>query len=371
MSAAPAKPNPIVTGASFVVGIFTRNLGAKISALILAVVVWFTVRQDIEQTVTVRAQVDTSALVLEGLMPMEGFATRVTATFTGPNSEIAKVREEGNETEISLSVGRADMLDKLRQTFEFRIENGNVEHGFSDEVHLVSIDPAVIKFQVAVKEEREIPVREPITEGVPAEWQLEGKIKFTDKIFLQGPKDRLDALDTVPTKPIRVAHKLTGNGERDSIELTGFLDLTDEIEKERIRPVRNQRIAYTAVFRRTRVPQDIPVPFVVKYESLDGKVRLEVDRSGPVQLQPEGLMITLTFKGSQAYLDKVKEGVKDGRIRAYVRAEDNEDFRNGKEGGGGRISPVRLEMPDELRRRVSFKQPDLSLTCRIVPIVPR
>ena len=68
MSAAPAKPNPIVTVASFVVGVFTRNLGAKISALILAVVVWFTVRQDIEQTVTVRAQVDASALALEGLM---------------------------------------------------------------------------------------------------------------------------------------------------------------------------------------------------------------------------------------------------------------------------------------------------------------
>ena len=155
-----------------------------------------------------------------------------------------------------------------------------------------------------------------------------------------------------------MAKRLRGDDERERIELTGLLDLTDEIETRRIRPRRNQRIEYKAVFRRTRVPREIDLPYGVKYESLGSKVRLEIiPNTTVVKQRDDTYTIKLTFTGSRADLDKVEEGVKDRTIRAYVRAEDSEDYRNGKEGGGGYISSVRLEMPDDLRRSISFEQP--------------
>ena len=361
MSAAPTRPSPVVRFLSVLVGIFTRNLGAKIAALIMAVVVWFTVRQDITLEVTLPVQIrglSASDLQPHGLMPVGTHETDVEVTFEGPRSDIDKIRK-GDRARILLRVLPGNLGGEDRRSIDFSLRARNVEHPYAESVEIIRMEPETIRLLVAVKVRKKMPVHRPTFDGSLGEWKLEGDLVFTQEITVSGPKDVIDGLTDIATKPIPVGELLRGNGEENRRTLEGILDLANDLEKERVRAERGEVIEYTATFIRSRVPESIKVPFVVKYESLDSNVSLVIATNKTVERTDDGLQIELRFTGRKADLENIRKGVEEKSIRAFIRAEDFKEFVDGKIGEGGSFTgTVRLEMPDVLYRRVTVTQPE-------------
>ena len=306
-----------------------------------------------------------SDLEPHGLMPIGTHETDVEVKFKGPRSDIDKIRK-GDRARILLRVLPGNLGGEDRRSIEFSLRARNVEHPYAESVEIISMEPETIQLLVAVKVQKKMPVHRPAFDASLGEWKLEGDPVFTPEITVSGPKDVIDGLTDIATKTIPVGELLRGNGEENRRTLEGILDLADDLEKKLVRARRGEVIEYTANFARSQVQESIKVPFFVKYESLDSTVRLVIDTNKTVERTDDGLQIELGFTGRKTDLENIRKGVEEKSVRAFIRAEDFKEFVEAKIGEGGSFpGNVRLEMPDDLYRRVTVTQPergDVSVT---------
>lgn len=358
MSAAATKRSlPVVIG-DFCLGVFTRNLGAKTAALVLAVVVWFTVRQDLTRAHEMTARVSIPDLAAEGLMVIEPPPQTVEVKFSGPTSEIERLTKSGTAG-ILLSVTEGDLLGKARGTVEFSIDRGNLRHLEGEEIEISEVKPEKILVVLARRDRRELPVRQPRVEGDLQEWEVE-RITVTPKVTVTGPADRLAELTEVEPEPIRADRILMGSGEEERVPYDSFHDLADVHRRNLIQPAGSEQIRVQAELKRTRVPEDFEIPYEILY-SQERKFTLEIIPSDIVQRKPGDVFtIKLTFSGSRSDLDRIREGLakEPPTIRAFVRAEDCDGYVKQDPDFQGFPGEVRVVMPEDLMRHVTVTKPD-------------
>ncbi len=115
MSANPTSahsPGWFSTAASFLVGVFTRNLPAKLAALVLALLVWFTVRQDITANHTAD-QCRVISSLPPGLIWIDTPPEYVKVKFSGPRSRMSDILKDPEGTRISLRVQESDLVGQF------------------------------------------------------------------------------------------------------------------------------------------------------------------------------------------------------------------------------------------------------------------
>jgi hypothetical protein len=359
MSATATKRSAPAAVWDFCIGVFTRNLGAKTAALILAVVVWFTVRQDLTRPLEIPARVSIPNLAAEGLMLIEAPPTTVDVTFSGPVSEIQRLSKIGT-ARLNLGVTKGDLLGKPRGTVEFSIDRGNLRHLEGNEIEITEIKPEKILAVIARRDRRELPVRQPKIEGDLKEWEVDGKITVTQKVMVTGPADRLAELAEVEPEPIRADRILTGNGEEERFTYEATHDLADVHRKSLIQPDGSEQIRVHVEFKRSRVTEPFELPYEIHY-SQARELSLEIIPGGLVKRQPGDVFtIRLRFKGSRSDLDRIRESLAKvpPTIRAWVRAEDCDGYVKQDPDFQGYPGEVRVDMPEDLRRRVILVKPD-------------
>jgi hypothetical protein len=337
-------------------GIVTRNIPAKVAALVLAFVVWFTVAQDL--TSTFPDEKTAIEVVLDsGLMLVADAPTEGKVVFRGPTSQINLLRREARRR-IRLAVTHGDLAGQPENALTFSVDRGNILHAYGEEVEIVSVDPSPIILRVGIEETRQVSVRRPEVVGLPDEWEAEVGLKVPD-VRVKGPTTVFAELTEVKSEPVQAAALL--EGREDELEFTseGVLELAREYRDRYVRLVEGQRIEFSATFRRSREPREITLPFFVYDKEPNGPVIVEPSASGAVEKSTEGWTVRITFTGSRTALDALEEAAEKGEVRAYVRAEDCGQYANGKDAEEGTwgIDQQDLRVED-LPPGVSFRYPD-------------
>ena len=107
MSAAAQSPSLLAGIGGFVVGMFTKNLVAKLFALVLAVVIWLTVGRGL--SLDHRDETVVMVNLPPGLMLLDDAPEPREVQFRGPTSQINAVRRY-DRPEIRLQVPTARLL---------------------------------------------------------------------------------------------------------------------------------------------------------------------------------------------------------------------------------------------------------------------
>ncbi len=353
-AAARPRRRPFAGLSSFVVGMFTRNLGAKIAALVLAWLVWFTVRQDITgEYLDRRARIH--PILDDGLMLVQKPPEPVTVKWVGPSSRVRELQSR-DFTEVQLRVRRNDLTGN-RGTFLFSVDQGNLGHPYGNEVRIDEIEPGPITLKVAVRAVRTLPVRPPEVRGLPVEWTVKDLKLLTTQVTVTGPRDVLQTLTDAKPAPITVGRDVRIRGDREEEVFDGLtLDLDPDLKARYVGISGRKKIAYRLVLVRSGEERSLAVPFTVYYETGDLDSVLEPQPSDALKSTDGGWQIVLTFIGARSDLEAVAKEVAAGSIRAYVRASDAAANQPGERFYGQNLT-VFLEGMADFAGRVRFRPP--------------
>jgi len=346
--------------ARFVVGCFTRNLYAKSAALVLAVVVWVFVRQDITDDYTPERPTEVKVAGLEelGLMLIEHEHRRVKVQFEGPISRIDAIRQDEGTT-IRLVIRPADLQDRDRATLTFSPEFGNIAHAYGDSVKIRLVDRPSIRLTVARKTRKPVRVELPEIEGDLGEWTLDDLQLETPEIMVTGPLDELEKRDSLKPEPIDVEEILGPVGEeklRYPVQ-SRRLGLDPTYSAMHIRMEPGEQILYSAVFTRSRAPESMWVPFRIHAVNGDWPVRIVPHPSEILTENEDGTWrVLLTFKGNPSDLKDLRAAAEAGEVQAYVWAMEFVPYRDRTEGRDA-VDLVRLQLPPSLWGKIRFDQP--------------
>jgi len=343
-------------GASFFVGVFTKNLPTKIAAFILAILVWFTVRLELmePQKATMRLELDFE----EGLMLAGDSPPKVMVELEGPRPDIAAF-EKITEPVLSLRILGSDLRELLEAQLEFGLDNDDLDRfrmPFESDIRVKRVYVSKeggswpISVKIAVRTEAEVAVVMPKLEGLPDEWEPRIEL-LTPTVRVEGPAGWFTANDKVAADSIHVTSILANRQDQDEVQVSErSLDLDPALAEVFVRLARGQHIRYRGSFRKSKVTEDIPVPF----------------RSDILKKEDGGYSLLLTFTGTPSDLEKLKQAVADGGVYAYVLAEDFGPYREeGVEEARDYVQPVRVEIHSDiftdLATRVGFEQPSSSV----------
>jgi hypothetical protein len=337
-----------------ILGVPFGHLPEKIAALLLALLVWFTIRQELTETATLpvvlKPDLGPGVILLETLRPFEK------ASFSGPRAQIETMKKLAN-TAVTLRVREEDLLGQEQATITFSVERGNLRHEYGPDVVIEATDPPVpIELKVAIRRTKEVTAKVPAVTGLPGGW--ESKVEMlTTSIGVVGPAPVLRDLTTVEAEPIDGAEILRSRGTREDIDRMTIERRLSPAEKEkRLALAEGETIRCQVTLTRPRDTREFVLPFSVRFERPDWPVTLVPSKTDVLQQDGTGWQVRISFAGAKADIDQLATAVADGQVRAYVVAEEFEAYRNQEE-GRGYLQPVRLEMPDPLRRRVSFVPP--------------
>ncbi len=350
------RPRPGLPAAalSWFAGVFVRHLPSKVAALVLALLLWFTIRQELTETETfeVRVEVDLPA----GLMLVDTYRPYSRVQFRGPRAQIETLKKLEN-TVVTLRVRAEDLLGQDQATLAFSVERRNLRHSYGPDVAVVGTEPAApIELRVAARQEKTVPVLTPRVENLPQEWEARVDLT-TPNVRLTGPAPVVRALTGVEPEPVNAEDILARRGAREDIERLPLERRLSPAERARLLTLaEGETIRCLVTLTRSRVPKDFTVPFTVYFERSDWPVTLVPNETDRLKKSGDGWTILLTFSGTPADLEILAEAVAAGQVRAYVFAEDFEAYRQVEE-DRGYLEPVHVEMPDTLRRRVVLKAP--------------
>jgi hypothetical protein len=326
----PAKPGLPARTLSFLVGVFTRNLPVKLAALLLALIVWFTVRQDLTaEYVAEHCQVVSD--LPPGLVWLDPPPKELKVTFRGPRSQIDAVKKS---TSILLDVRVEDLLGGREARITFTPERGNVRHAYGEDIEISSLDGASIELRVAKREKKRVAVLPPAVAGVPTrDWRVEVSI-LTPEITVFGPRSSLDQVSDIQPEPVDASWLFEG---RTTVEPVGPVTIRlsppAALEELRIGLAEDAVLECKLDFPLNIRTESMVVPFEIWDNRPNPDLQVRLKEVGLVRRSGERFELELEFQGAPSDLVALRRAVeRGGEVIAYVLTEDSEGYRTGAEG---------------------------------------
>ena len=175
-----------------------ENLGVKLVALVLAVVVYLHVYTERPATMLVAFPVQLTdlpeSLAVDGPLP-----GTVQAELRGTGKQLIRLKLTEPRIKISLAgigTGR----------FERTVSSDDLPLIPSDRLEIQRlIGPRIIDLQIDRKATRELPVAARVTGAPPAGYEWTGAVLVTpDRVTVRGPARRLAELDSITLQPVRI-----------------------------------------------------------------------------------------------------------------------------------------------------------------------
>ncbi len=205
----------------FARGVITNNLGLKVAALIVAIVIWLFAKG--EEAANRHFSVP---LVLrnipEGVTTVERPPETVDVIFTGANKELLKLRLWGEPCAVIDMTGAA-----AGRVFRVGLSAANVifPHGARVSV-LEIVDPKSLDLEMDELVEKRLPV-EPVVVGELAEgyYMLASPVSVPDEVSVFGPKRIVRGLEKVRTAALDLSGRRSRVEAARSIEFDGLWNL--------------------------------------------------------------------------------------------------------------------------------------------------
>ncbi|MBN2345327.1 MAG: YbbR-like domain-containing protein [Candidatus Aminicenantes bacterium] len=174
-----------------------NNWGLKLSALLLAVLVWGIIsgreRTFSERTLKIPVEV---ANVSENVEVVSLRPEEVSIALRGASKFVAAYRAESQPIRIDLS--NIKERSKLNYFAEDYLE-------IPKEVQLVSIHPKMIEVYVEEFATREVPVKIRFRGRLPASWRMTSAKTVPDRVTIMGYKSQIADIDAVWTEEVNLA----------------------------------------------------------------------------------------------------------------------------------------------------------------------
>ncbi|HYC88834.1 MAG TPA: CdaR family protein [Thermoanaerobaculia bacterium] len=174
-----------------------KNLGLKLVSLLLACILWWYV--SLPRREEVRERVVTASLALVG-MP----SYLVITTPDIPSSVAVRVR--GRKTDLrgvaSQTLEASADLSGINKAGEVEITIRPRHINVPDEIEVVSIEPAKIRFRVEQLRQRAVPIRPFLDGGVPAGYIIGQATAEPPLALVSGPASQIAKLAEVTTERI-------------------------------------------------------------------------------------------------------------------------------------------------------------------------
>lgn len=347
---------------SFLSGIFTKHLAVKFAALLLAFLVWFTVRRDLLATWKDQP-VDVKVVLDEGLMVTSDVPPSVRMELQGPTSQINVLKRQGR-LQVTVPVHRDDLAGQLQAPLIFSPERGNIEVGWSDEVRIVSMEPSEIRIEVAVVGRKTVEVRAPEVTLTNPQWTLAQVSLVAPEVELSGPQEVLDNTPTFQPPPVD-GDALVAPRPPDEEEYTveRLLTLPRALAERHVRIVDRETFRARITFRREGDERRLAIPFRILAPPGEQPGLRIFPKGGLVTKTEDGdWTIDLLFRGTPRNLDFLAQEIGRGMVFAYVLAGEFSFWKEGKESVGSAAPQLHLQLPEDLDGRIRFVPPqDLSL----------
>ncbi len=290
---------------------FSRNnKGAKIIALVLAVITWYAIQPSISFE-TIVSDVPVRVMVDPGWAVLEQSVASVDVHFRGSREGIRYLVHE--QLEVLVDIRGMPYEESITVPLELR--NVRAPAG----VRPAFVRPSEVVLSVDQEEDREVPVRVHIQGSPPEGYEVEAMTATPSVVTVSGPRQRLDTIDAIRTTPIDLEGRLQSFKLRVGLVSPGRA-WTARIEPERV------EVEVTLIERAARATFD-----EVRIKKLLGARRWDT-----VEIEPAYADIQLV--GRSELLD----GLAPKDVRAYVDL-------SGLEPGTPYELPVRVHVPARIR----------------------
>lgn len=176
----------------FLVRVFVDELPIKVLSMVLAVTLFVLVRNDKDSTSG--AYVKVMYNVPEDKVLVSDPPGEVKVSLRGPWAQLQHLERTLEPIHIDLTKQHGP--DVRIDEDLLKLPNG---------VRAASITPSEVHIELEARASREVPVQ-PILEGQPAEGYRVAHVGATpDKVRVEGAKSEVEAIERVPTRPLRVA----------------------------------------------------------------------------------------------------------------------------------------------------------------------
>ncbi len=178
---------------------FTHHKTGKVVALLLAVVVWYTIQPVIsfEATISdvpVRVQLDAGCAVLEQS------SNAVDVLFRGSREGIRDLRQE----QLEVVADARGLTHGESMSVPLELRGGTAPPG----VRPVYIHPSEVMLRVDQEADREIAVIADIQGEPPEGYEIERVSVTPSQVTVRGPRQRLKAIEEIRTVPIDMEDRL-------------------------------------------------------------------------------------------------------------------------------------------------------------------
>lgn len=226
-----------------------NNARLKAVALILAVVVWYAIREITSYTTVVRG-VAVNVLLDEGWAVLDRSVEQVDVLCRGSQSDIRFLTRDQVRVDVDLrgrSVpGTIEVPLKLR---DIKVSGG---------ARAVAVDPPEMTLTLDRQGERLVRVRADIVGSPPEGYEVAEVTTTPSEVRLQGPQGRLAAVAEVRTAPIDL------EGRLKSFSLTRVIQPPSELWSARVEPDR-ARVDVRIVERAAAIElADVPIRLLVR-----------------------------------------------------------------------------------------------------------
>jgi YbbR domain-containing protein len=216
--------------------IFLEDLGLKILALIVSVVLWYGVTGQRTPT-TIRVP----------RVPLNFRLPNDTEISNEPRADV-EILVTGNKRALDtinvrdLSVN-VDVSDLKSGEHNVQLTTDRVTMGLPDGVRFSDLQPSSVQLTLEPRVEREVEVEVRLTGGVADGYELRGVTAVPDKVKVRGPASHVNALVKVPTEMVSLdGHKENFTESQTGIELADRkVDLIDTAVNVRVE-IGEQRI---------------------------------------------------------------------------------------------------------------------------------
>lgn len=289
----------------------THQKGAKVVALVLAVIVWYAIQPTIsfEQTIS---DVPVRILIDPGWAVLAQSVDSVDVDLRGSRDALRNLVAE----DLDLVVDARGLPPGATQTLPLTIRNLRAPAG----VRPVFIRPAEITLNIDEEIDRELPVRVHLQGTPPDGYRVESHTTEPDQVIVRGPRQRLEAIEYLRTMPIDL------EGRAQSFRRRTDLAAPSRTWTARMEPDRVEVDVQIEEQTARLFLEDVPVRLLATDQN---ERRFSVE---PRQVQVEVvgrpiLLETLTRDDVRAYVELPVVGAAEWNQRVNVRVHLPPDAR--------------------------------------------
>ena len=251
--------------------IFVEDLGLKLLALLITLVMWFAVTGE-NKPVTMGSAVQLNFVLPSNLAISNDPPKTVEVYLTGRKSKLDVIR-------ASDLVASVDLRDSSAGERVIRLSSDRVTIQLPEGVKLESFKPNAVSMRLEPRAERQIPVDVKL-EGKPAEgFEVYGVQPTPSLITVQGPESHVKELQNVPSETISVS------GRKNTFSMS---DVAINISDQKIEPM----------------DQDVDVTIEIGEKRIDKLFENVAVQSDGIDRKPT--TATVNLKGPPKVLDQLR-----------------------------------------------------------------